>query len=42
MRNWITIIVVIGALLCAVALAPMFAQDAGYVLIQLGSWLSWR
>jgi HemY protein len=38
MRNWITIIVVIGALLCAVALAPMFAQDAGYVLIQLGSW----
>ncbi len=38
MRNWITIIVVIGALLCAVALAPLFSQDAGYVLIELGGW----
>jgi len=38
MRYWISIIVVIGALLCAVALAPMFRQDAGYVLIELGQW----
>jgi HemY protein len=38
MRYWISIIVVIGALLCAVALAPLFRQDAGYVLIELGQW----
>ncbi|GAB4122544.1 MAG: hypothetical protein Tsb0027_19750 [Wenzhouxiangellaceae bacterium] len=38
MRHLISIIVVIGALLCAVALAPMFRQDAGYVLIELGQW----
>ena len=38
MRHWLTIILVIGALLCAVALAPALQQDAGYVLIELGQW----
>jgi len=38
MKHWITIILALGALLCAVALAPLVRQDAGYVLIELGQW----
>ena len=38
MKHWITIILALGALLCAVALAPLVREDAGYVLIEFGQW----